>query len=206
MRCLVFVAVLALAAPTFAQEPAPAQPTVTLTASQFDALIGKAVATGLQASAASAPASAQAPAKISDGILGIGWETILATLGTLLAALFAALKGATALKVRKTIQLAAETGWLVSERLGQTYGLPGAQKASLALGEFLKVFSDAGIPVPPAAVAQAEALFVSRSAAAGLGAPATPPVDPAKLAAAQAAAAVASKPGSATDLANEASK
>jgi hypothetical protein len=208
MRYIAAAVLLCLAAPAFAQDApppvapvvaAPPAPVVQVSAADLAALVKAAAAQPATV------APAKAPMVGEDGALGFSWAQILSGLGNLLLLLFAAFKGPEWIKARKTLQAAAETGWLVSERLSQIYGLKGADKARQALGEFLRVYSEGGIAVPPGAVAEAERIFAAKSAQAGL-AVAPAPVDPAALAKARADAAVAAAPGTATDLADRAAR
>lgn len=192
---LAVLSALCLAPQAFADAPAPA-PTlqvVQLSSADLAALLQ-------QAQPATSPAAPRSMLT-ADGVGAFSWQTIAGWVGSLLALLFAAFKSAGWVKARGMVEAAAEAAWLVAERAGATYGLKGADKAALALAELYKAFTGRGIALTPGAVAQAQTLWAGKSAAAGLAAPA-----PEKLAQAQAAASVATTPGTATDLADKAAR
>jgi hypothetical protein len=214
MRTLVALVVLSLAVPAFAAEPAPpdpatvlapsvaAAPSISLTVEQLQALVANAQA--------GVPMQPVKTAAISpDGILGVSWATLAGWLGGLGALVFGLLKGATALRVRRVLQDAIAGAWWVAER--NFSDLDGTAKATAAMGALYEALAGQKIPLDPAIGAQAMSTWTAMSAKAGLAAPvilapAAQPVPAADLASALARAAVATTPGSATDLADKAAR
>lgn len=214
MRTLVALAVFALAVPAFAAEPAPpdpatvlapsaAAPSINLTVEQLQALVASA-----QAGIPMQPVKTAAVS--AEGILGVSWATLAGWLGGLALMVFGLFKSAGALKARQMLVAAAEGAWHIAERAGVIYGLDGATKGALALEAFI---TSMGGNVNAAQVERARMLWQGQSAKAGLaadaavvGTPAAQPVPAADLASALARVAVATTPGSATDLADKAAR
>lgn len=216
MRTLVALVALSLAVPVFAAEPAPpdpatvlapsvaAAPSISLTVEQLQALVASA-----QAGIPMQPTKTAAVS--AEGILGVSWATLAGWLGGLAALVFGLLKGATALRVRRVLQDAIAGAWWVAER--NFSDLDGTAKATAAMGALYESLAGQKIPLDPAIGAQAMSTWTAMSAKAGLaadaavvGTPAAQPVPAADLASALARVAVATTPGSATDLADKAAR
>ena len=144
-------------------------------------------------------------ATISDGVLGFSWAQILGWLGGLVSmalGAFAIFKTASWLKARALVEACAEGAWHVAERAGAIYSLPGATKAALAIAAFYEAMTGHGISVvSQAQVDSAHVLWTSMSAKASTATGGVTVVapEPEVLAKAQAAAQVASAPGTLAD-------
>lgn len=162
----VLAAVFALALPALAQQPEPSPsasaPAVTLSADQFAALVAKTTA------GAPAPEQPAKTATLSQGILGMSWETIGAMVGALAALIFGLFKTAGAVKAKQMVVASAEGAWHIAERAGAIYELPGAVKLALALQAFIDAM---GGSVQASQVEQAKLIWKAQSAKAGLSAP-----------------------------------
>lgn len=194
----VLAAVFALALPALAQQPEPAPsasaPAVTMSADQFAALVAKTTA------GAPAPEQPAKTATLSQGILGMSWETIGAMVGALAALIFGLFKTASAVKAKQMVVASAEGAWHIAERAGAIYELPGAVKLALALQAFIEAM---GGSVQASQVEQAKLIWKAQSAKAGLSS--APSAKDAGAAEAEAAVAKAAAGGaSAADLLKQA--
>lgn len=198
---LTIVAACLLALPVLADEPQPALvvagvPTVTLTADQFAQLVAKTAA------GAPAPTPAKTSAISETSVFGISWATIGSILAAILGAVFMFWKGSVATRVQKALpDLMDAAYWFVERNFGD---LDGPAKAMIAMGKLYEGMTGHGFVLDPKAIATAQtrwSLLAEKNKERQFEPPA-----PADLAKAQAAASAATAPGSAADLANQASR
>jgi hypothetical protein len=94
------------------------------------------------------------------------WPLVGTIVGVLGAGVFALWKNAAATRVREVVQDAIASAWWVTER--NFKGLPGADKATAAMGSLYQSLAGVGIPLDPNIGAQAQIAWAQFSAKEGV--------------------------------------